>query len=102
MRNPRCREGVTAHRVTHQALVERVSKKGAVERIRPRLRDRVDEPPGEPPLPYVERRDQYLVFLDRLHRNGMGIRLPPRRAARGEPEQVVIHAASQLDGFGTV
>ena len=85
------------HRVPHEPLVLEEAEERAVEGVGAGLGDGVDQAAREAALPHVERRDQHLILLDRLHRDRVRVRLAARRAARGEPEQVVVHSPVDLN-----
>ena len=65
--------------------------------VGPGLGNGVDEPASEASLTHVIRRDKHLVFAHRFDGNRVHVGLSPRDAARSEPEQVVVHAAIDLD-----
>ena len=81
-----------------EVLAARVAVDAAVKLVRAALGDGVDEEAAEVALAHVERREQNLVFLHRVERDGLGVRLATRLAGGAESEHVARRGAVDLDG----
>ena len=80
-----------------QVLVLQEAERRSVKLVGPGLGDGVDQTSGEATLAHVVGRDQHLVFAHRFHRNWVHVGLTPGDAARGQPEEIVIHAPVDLN-----
>ena len=78
-------------------LVARAVRARAVEFVRAALRDGVDEEAGEVALANVERRQEDLVFLDRLERNLLRAGGTAGLQRRAQTEEVVRDRAVDLN-----
>src|SRR5439155_5896 len=82
----------------HGTLVLQVTEHRAVQLVRTRLSNGVDEPADEPPLSHVEGRHEDLVLLHRLDRERACVDATPRDLVAGrEGEEIVVDRAVDLN-----
>ncbi len=62
----------------------------------------IDATSGKAALADIERSDNYLDFLDSIHRNRIGIRLTAVRTRCSQPEHVIAHRTVDLETVITV
>ena len=75
-----------------------IEESGAVEIVRPTLRDGVDAAPGEPTLAHVEGGDQNLVLRNGLERDRLRVYLTPWLPVGGaQVEEIVVDGTVDLD-----
>ena len=91
------RDGHVVDAAPDQPLVAAVEVGGAAEAVRAAAGDDVDAAPREAALAHVVGRHHELQLADRVEADRLGVGLAARRPLGGQPEQVVVDGAVDLD-----
>ena len=89
--------GTSSAAAPDQPLVAAVEVGGAAEAVRAATGDDVDAAPREAALAHVVGRHHELQLADRVEADGLGVGLAPRGSLGGQPEEVVVDGAVDLD-----